>query len=292
MLKHLGALMTLPSAPGNAGEDYLAVMNELRKPDANYGKALKPESREALLAAAADPAFTAVVARMRSGAAKRECALVGTLVPWNDGPDPFAKIELPSALTLLAYAALPRFSAQELAAAGKIEEAKRALEPLVWMGWHLQKEPVLLYNVIGISLSTEAADQLAELETDSTRSGRWRVLSGMFRARRYEDYNDRRDDFGAAATLDPSGVDRLAAVVDDPAALPGVRAESMRLVAIAHLVKSADVLPTPQQRAHLERWTRLESPVLRSLAVRLSAVLDLDPMGRYKQHQVYAEEMQ
>ncbi len=234
----LGKLIALPTEPGNACADYFAAV-ATPVPDAS------------------DAAAEAVLQRLRLGATKRTCTIIGLLLPWS-ALDGGSKVKDGPTFGLLAASKLIGARANELARTGDTAAAIRWLAIGVVIGLQLQREPELLIGMVGISIATGAIAELVTL--DPLRAPRWSVVAGLLNDRRYGDV----DRFKALA---PDDVEGAAILVESPDLLPGVRAASIAHVARAH----GEV--TPRQRELLERWTHLPDPRLAAVATHFRATI-------------------
>jgi hypothetical protein len=143
--KGLSEIIKLPTAPGNAAEDYAKLDSEYKKEKVSGTFRISPDSKG--------------IQYIINGAKKAKCSLVPKFYPPMTQFTPKG----PSVIAVRAYADAALKKAKKLESAGEYAAAEELYRSVIVMGWHLAEDrPNLLVYVLGLTVEHQAAKAYAK----------------------------------------------------------------------------------------------------------------------------------
>lgn len=292
----LARVLPLPTGDGNACAELarLTALEDQKPPFPDLGVYLttRQEGSNAdkakLRKLAADPEITSRLKAFRAAAKMGRCQTMGTIIPWPDGGNP-AHWRVLRFAPILAHAAVADQLAWDLAEKGDLAGAEAWLQALVYSGWVLQQDVLLIANLVGITLGKSAANSLAEIieaKSGAARAGeaeRWRAYSGRTQWNRYAAWTDLLKPLvGSGGPLEDDSLHKLAAIAAEPRMMRGARAEAILALGTAHLRRKGGPEPSPLQKTLFAQIAKPDDPVLAGVAKVFGRYLALPAPERAK----------
>ena len=175
---------------------------------------------------------------------------------------------------IMRHATVATAHARRLDADGRTGEAVRLLESVVIAGWNLMQDTLLIGGMVGVKISTGAADALSEIEPERRRARRWSAYAGLTRWRRVQAYEDLlKPMFPGKEACGEAARAKLLSIINAENMLLGTRAEAIFILASQPLCRAER--PTAAEREALKRIATSKDRNLAPLAEAMLAMLDV-----------------